>query len=96
MKRVGNIYWKVTDIKNIEKAFNEVMKTTRNKDKVVLFENYRTVYLDKIYKDMLNCTYQPSEVNEFVIYEPKRRLIVSQNMYDKVVNHLVSRELLIP
>ena len=96
MKRVGHIYQKVVNIQNIECAFNEVMKTTRNKNKVILFEQYKMVYIYQIYKDMLNCTYLPSKVNEFIIYEPKKRLIVSQNIYDKIVNHLVSRELLIP
>ncbi|MDD5826641.1 MAG: RNA-directed DNA polymerase [Bacilli bacterium] len=96
MKRVGHIYQKVANIQNIECAFNEVMKTTRNKNKVILFEQYKMVYIYQIYKDMLNCTYLPSKVNEFIIYEPKKRLIVSQNIYDKIVNHLVSRELLIP
>lgn len=96
MKRVGHIYQKVVNIQNIECAFNEVMKTTRNKNKVILFEQYKMVYIYQIYKDMLNCTYSPSKVNEFIIYEPKKRLIVSQNIYDKIVNHLVSRELLIP
>ena len=96
MKRVGNIYQRVVHIQNIECAFNEVMKTTRNKNKVILFDDYKMVYIYRIYKDMLNCTYLPFLVNEFIIYEPKKRLIVSQSIYDKVINHLVSRELLIP
>ena len=96
MKRVGNIYQRVVHIQNIECAFNEVMKTTRNKNKVILFDDYKMVYIYRIYKDMLNCTYLSSLVNEFIIYEPKKRLIVSQSIYDKVINHLVSRELLIP
>lgn len=32
----------------------------------------------------------------FYIYDPKKRRIVSQNMYDKLVNHLVSRYILYP
>ena len=96
MKRVGNIYQRVVHIQNIECAFDEVMKTTRNKNKVILFDDYKMVYIYRIYKDMLNCTYLPFLVNEFIIYEPKKRLIVSQSIYDKVINHLVSRELLIP
>ncbi len=31
----------------------------------------------------------------FVIYEPKKRIIQSQNMFDKLVNHLVSEKILI-
>lgn len=34
--------------------------------------------------------------NKFIIYEPKERLIVSQNIQDKIVNHLVARHILYP
>lgn len=34
--------------------------------------------------------------NKFIIYEPKERQIVSQNMQDKIVNHLVARYILYP
>lgn len=30
-------------------------------------------------------------MNEFTIYEPKERKIISQGMVDKTINHLVSR-----
>lgn len=35
-------------------------------------------------------------VNIFTIYEPKERRIVSQNVQDKIVNHLVARYILYP
>ncbi len=38
----------------------------------------------------------PSPYNTFTIYEPKERKIVSQNMQDKVINHLVARYILYP
>jgi hypothetical protein len=34
--------------------------------------------------------------NIFTIYEPKERRIVSQNIHDKIINHLVSRYILYP
>lgn len=35
-------------------------------------------------------------VNIFTIYEPKQRRIVSQNVQDKIINHLVARHILYP
>ena len=35
-------------------------------------------------------------VNIFTIYEPKERRIISQNVQDKIVNHLVARYILYP
>ena len=40
--------------------------------------------------------YKPGKYNIFTIYEPKERTIISQNMQDKVINHLVTRQILYP
>lgn len=96
MKRIGNIYNKLYDIKNILDAYQEVMRTTRNKREVVLFNRYKCIYIRKIYDDMVNKCYVPGKLREVTIYEPKMRIIVVQNIYDKVINHLVSRQILIP
>lgn len=45
---------------------------------------------------MKNKNYKPGPCNVFTIYEPKERRIVSQNMIDKVINHLVARHILYP
>ena len=34
--------------------------------------------------------------NRFTIYEPKKRIICSQGMVDKTVNHLIARHILYP
>lgn len=96
MKRVGNIYYKLYDIEKIMSAYREVMNTTRNKKAVTLFNRYQCIYIYKIYKCIKTKTYQPGLLREVIIYEPKERLIVVQNIFDKVINHLVSREILIP
>ena len=96
MKRVGNIYYKLCDFNNIYKAYMEVMKTTRNKKSIVMFDRYRCIQINRIYNDIYNKTYVPKLLREVTIYEPKKRIIVVQDIYDKVINHLVSREILIP
>lgn len=48
MKRIGNIYNKLYDFSNIMSAYNEVMKTTRNKNSVVKFNLYKCIYVNKI------------------------------------------------
>ena len=50
-----------------------------------------------IYNILKSKTYKVDKYNVFYnIYEPKKRRIVSQNMSDKLVNHLVSRYILYP
>ena len=83
-------------IKNIEEAFNEVCRNTRNKRKVELFKEYKCTYISRIYRILENREYKTGKYNIFTIYEPKKRTIVSQNMQDKVINHLVTRQILYP
>ena len=96
MKRVNNIYYKLFDINNIISAYKEVMKTTRNKNYIVSFDRYKCIQINKIYKELYTKSYIPGNLREITIYEPKERVIVVQNIYDKVINHLVSRQILIP
>ncbi len=96
MKRKNNLYNNMCSIKNIEEAFNEVCRNTRNKRKVELFKEYKCTYISRIYNILENREYKTGKYNIFTIYEPKRRTIVSQNMQDKVINHLVTRQILYP
>ena len=96
MKRFSYLYENLYDIKNIEAAFNEVCRNTHNKRKVEFFKEYKCIYISRIYNVLKQEKYSVGPYNSFTIYEPKKRQIISQNMYDKVVNHLVSREILYP
>ena len=49
-----------------------------------------------VYETLKNHQYVPGRYHKFIIYEPKMRVIQSQDMFDKVVNHLVSKEILLP
>ena len=96
MKRIGNLYKNIYDFDNIVQAYNEVCKNTKNKRKVAIFRSYKCMYISRIYEILKNREYKVGTYNVFTIYEPKERRIVSQNMQDKVVNHLVARYILYP
>lgn len=96
MKRKGNLYKNIYNFDNIIKAYNEVCKNTKNKRKVSIFRSYKCMYISRIYEILKNREYKVGTYNVFTIYEPKERRIVSQNMQDKVVNHLVARYILYP
>ena len=96
MKRKGNLYKNIYNFDNIIKAYNEVCKNTKNKRKVAIFHSYKCMYISRIYEILKNRKYKVGTYNVFTIYEPKERRIVSQNMQDKVVNHLVARYILYP
>ena len=96
MKRLGNLYENIYKFENINSAFNEVCRNTKNKRRVYKLKEYKCIYIARITKILKNREYKPGPCNVFTIYEPKERRIVSQNMQDKVINHLVARHILHP
>ena len=96
MKRKGNLYQEIYKFENIVSAFNEVCKNTKNKKKVANLREYKCIYISRIYNILKDKKYKPGPFNVFTIYEPKERRIVSQNMQDKIINHLVARYILYP
>ena len=96
MKRKNNLYKEICDIKHIELVVDKIFKTCKNKEKVYKWESIKDVLVVKIYQDLINNNYHFGKYHKFVIYEPKKRIIMAMDMYDKVVNHLVSEYILLP
>ena len=69
---------------------------TRNKRKARNYREFKCVYISRICKILSKRKYEVGKYNVFTIYEPKKRIIVSQNLQDKVINHLISRQILYP
>lgn len=96
MKRKSNLYEDIYKLENIEKVFAEVCKNTKNKKKVEEYKELKCAYIYHIYNMLKSDKYIPGKYNVFTIYEPKKRIIVSQEIEDKIVNHLVARYILYP
>ena len=96
MKRKNNFYNEIVDIKKIIEIYDKKVKlNTKNKIKLEKFENN---YVSNIIciKNILEAKkYIPGKYNIFIIKEPKVRLIMSQNIIDKIINHLVSKYFLV-
>ena len=95
MKRVNNIYHKICDIDNIMKYEHIVSVNTSNKRKVEKFQQHYVENIYKIRDILMSKNYIPGEYNIFFIHEPKLRLIMSNNIQDKIINHLVAYYLLV-
>ena len=96
MKRIGNLYDKILDIENIKYVYDKsVRRNTKNKSKIERFEQNYVSNLLYIKQVLEKRKYIPGKYNIFIINEPKIRLIMSQNIIDKVVNHLVSQYFLV-
>ena len=96
MKRKSNLYKEIYKFENILQAYNEVCKNTKNKKRVANLKEYKAVYISRIHDTLKNKKYIVGPYNQFIIYEPKKREIVSQGVQDKIVNHFVARYILYP
>lgn len=96
MKRKDNLYNNICKLENIEKVFNEICRNTKNKKRVEKYKQFKCANIYDVYNTLKNKEYNPGKLNVFEIYEPKKRRIVSQEMKDKLVNHLVARYILYP
>lgn len=62
MKRKGYLYQDIYKLENIEKAFNEVCKNTKNKRKVANFKQFKCSSISSIYNSLKNKEYVPRSI----------------------------------
>lgn len=96
MKRVNNIYHKICNIDSIMEMYDRVIKVnTKNKEKIEEFENHYSINIKEIKEELITKTYNPGFYNIFLIKEPKLRIIMSQEIKDKIINHLAAKYFLV-
>lgn len=75
---------------------NELVKSIKNKKKLVEFEKNKMQYLTYCVNCLNNCNYQINKYNIFMIHDPKKRIVMSLNVCDKLINHYFTRNVLMP
>lgn len=96
MNKYSISYNDIVSINKIKDVYDGIYKNTCHKAKLVRFELTKTSNIVKIYNTLNNKHYNHLKYNIFIIREPKYRIIMSELMYDKIVNHLISKYVLIP
>ena len=94
MKKVGNLYKDISNFYNIIDMTNKVCKSVRNKKKVDNFESFKIEHIYNIYNRLKKKDFSFGRYNIFMIYDPKCRIVMAQNIEDKIINHLVSEYVL--
>lgn len=96
MKRINNLYKNLTNLNNIINIYEkQIRKNTKNKFKIEKYENYLSINFYKIYDELINEKVSLSKYFIFLVKEPKYRIIMSQTIKDKIINHLVAKYILI-
>ena len=96
MKRVNLRYDDVLSYENLEFIYYMLRKGVKNKEKLDKFDLYYSSNISHIYSLLKDRRYEVGSYHLFYIYEPKKRLIMSQGIGDKLVNHFVAYFYLIP
>ena len=85
---------KISDLLDIYN--NEILKGVKNRKKILAFEKCKIEYLIYIKYILENNLYQGSYYNIFLVREPKIRVVMSESIINKIINHYVAKYILIP
>ena len=83
-------------LENLQDAWRTVRRTCNNKRNLYAFDLNDHANLYKILQELRAGTYCPDPYYPFMIFEPKPRLVMSQSIRDKVVNHYFAKQILMP
>ena len=91
MKRVGNLFDVAFTMENLYLAYLDARRGKRKKQACFEFERYLGANLAEIYNEIHGGAYQPRPYFQFVVYEPKKRIIHAPSFRDIVVQHAIYR-----
>ena len=89
-------YNEIVNLDRIIATYHRIMVNTKHRGKVLEYNMFYMSNLINIYNKLKNHTYHHGQYNIFVIKEPKVRVIMSEKLEDKIVNHLLSDYILLP
>ena len=87
---------KVTDFENLYLAFRRSKRGKGYKKSSARFDMTALDGIHTLRQQLLDKTYKVSEYQEFKVYEPKERLIQTASFKDKVVQHSLCDNVLMP
>jgi retron-type reverse transcriptase len=90
MKVNHNSYHKLTTKKNIFRGFKAFLKGKKHKQDVINFSQNKEVNLEKLHAELVSKTYLPGKYSQFIVRDPKTRIIHKACVVDRIVHHIVS------
>ncbi len=96
MKSKKHLYDNILKYDNALEMYNKIKRSCRNRKAVYEFSLNLNTHIMNILMLLKNREYKFSRYKIFMIRDPKFRIIMSENIPDKLVNHLVSKYILLP
>lgn len=89
-------YNDLIDFEKLEDVYHIIKCNSKHKEKILKYEIFYTSNTLNILELLRAKKYIHGKYNIFLINYPKCRIIMSENMNDKIINHLVSKYVLFP
>lgn len=96
MKNPLDNYDNLVSIERIMDVYHIIRLNSEHKDKIFLFELFFSCNIFSIYEMLKNKSFRHQKYHVFLVKEPKYRVIMSEVMTDKIINHLISKYVLFP
>ena len=87
---------RVVDFKNMYKAYRRSKRGKGFRKSSARFNVMALDGINRLIRQLKDKTYQISRYNEFKVYEPKERIIQTTSFKDKVVQHSLCDNALLP
>lgn len=91
MKRYGNLFEKAFSMNNLYLAYLDARRGKRSRSACFEFDRQAGSNLNNLHAALHAGTYSPDPYHEFVVTEPKRRIIHAPSFRDVVVQHAIYR-----
>lgn len=90
MKRKNQLTLSFSLKRMMELYKKQVSVNTKNKRKIYKFEEFYTANITNVFNMLEDDNYIVGAYNIFLIKDPKYRIIMSQKMNDKIINHVMA------
>ena len=89
-------YDNLLDFEKIEEVYRTIKSNTKHKEKIFKYDVFYASNTYNVLDILQRKKFAHGKYNIFLINYPKCRVIMSENMNDKIINHVVSRYALFP
>lgn len=93
---MSSLYNDMLKFENAIIMFNKIKRNCKNKQAIYNYKLYLNENIYRILELLYKKEYKFSKYRIFMIRDPKFRIIMSENIPDKLVNHMVSKYILLP
>jgi len=91
-----NDFQKLIDFGNLYRSYNVALKGKGKKQSAIKFNTMALENLCIMKRQLMDHTYQVGAYSEFIVSEPKRRVVMSGTFRDKVLQHCLCDYVLLP